>query len=484
MTCAVVNPLEEIMNPALLSLHSESRCVASRRDAAPVRCRLVGGVRTLFAAALVAGVSAARADAPAFTGVADQGLAVSADWSGGNGPFLLQRKLTLSDTNWVNVLTRSGGGVMLPKDAASAFFRLQAQATQIVIPFGVFLEAASEVPPVNSPGASGIGVLSLEGSNLTYHISFSGLSAPASAAHIHGPATPTNAAGVMIGLSVPSAIEGEMSGTLTLTAAQIANLVNGQTYVNIHTANNPGGEIRGQIVPLHVPIQLDGGSEVPPVGTPAIGSGFFTMIGNRFYYRISYSGLTGNATAAHIHGPAATTNSAGVLVGLATPTGTNGTISGWVTLTPLQLHYVLSGLTYVNIHSSMNPGGEIRGQIWPVQLSASLSGAAEIPSVATPATGSAFLTIVNNTLNYRVTFSDLTSNATAAHIHGPASRTQNAGVLIGFSGVPSATAGTISGSAALSALNLFYLISGQTYVNVHTVNFPGGEIRGQVEPAD
>lgn len=458
------------------------------RDAQGETCSIRAWPRAIPALLAVAGLAAvpvvARAqDAPTFTDIADQGLAVSADWSGGTEPFLLQRKVNVGDPNWVNVLTRAGDSAMLPKDAASSFLRLQAQATNLVFPFGIFLDAASEVPPVSSPGASGIGTLSLEGSNLTYHITFSGLSAPATAAHIHGPASPTNAAGVMVGLSVPPATEGTMSGTLTLTTAQIANIVNGQTYVNIHNANNPGGEIRGQIVPLHVPIQLDGASEVPPVSTPAAGSGFFTMIGPRLYYRISYSGLTGNATAAHIHGPAATTNSAGVLVGLATPSGTNGVISGWVTLTPLQLHYVLSGLTYVNLHTTMNPGGEIRGQIWPVQLAASLSGAAEVPPVATAGSGSAFLTIANNTLNYRVVFTNLTSNATAAHIHGPATASQNAGVLIGFSGVPSATSGTISGSAALSAQNLFYLLNGLTYVNIHSANFGGGEIRGQVGPA-
>ncbi len=439
----------------------------------------------LLTSALAICLSTARSQtAPVFTDVADEGPALSTAWSSGTGPFLLQRKLELGDTNWVNLLSRAGSSALVPKDASSSFLRLQAQATNIVIPFAVLLDAASEVPPVSSPAAGGIGILSLEGSNLTYHITFSGLSAPASAAHIHGPATPTNSAGVMVGLSVPGATAGTMVGTLSLTTSQVANLVNGQTYVNIHTANNPGGEIRGQIVPLHVPIQLDGASEVPAVSTPASGSGFLALLGNRLYYRISYSDLSGNATAAHIHGPAATTNSAGVLVGLATPSGTNGTISGWVSLTPLQLHYLLSGLTYVNIHSGVYPGGEIRGQIWPIQLNASLSGAAEVPPVSTAGSGNAFLTIVNNTLNYCVSFTNLTSNATAAHLHGPATRTQNAGVLIGFSGVPAATAGSFSGSTALSAQNLLYLINGLTYVNVHSANFGGGEIRGQVEPAN
>jgi len=478
--------MEDIMKTQLVYSQSTSGRDPTQFEPRPARRGLR---RRLGATLVVCGLAAwaviARAQtAPSFTDIADQGLAVSTAWSGGSGPFLLQRKVNIADTNWANLLVRSGADAVIPKDAASGFLRLQAQATNLVIPFAVYLDAASEVPPVTNPAASGIGTLSLEGSNLTYHITFSGLSAPASAAHIHGPGSPTNTAGVLVGLSVPSATEGTMSGTVTLTAAQIANIVNGQTYVNIHTANNPGGEIRGQITPLQIPVQLDGASEVPSVSTPALGTGMLSLIGSRLYYRIRYSGLTGNATAAHIHGPAGTTNSAGVLVGLATPTGTNGTIAGWVTLSPLHLHYLLSGLTYINLHTTPNPGGEIRGHIWPIQLGATLSGAAEVPPVTTAATGTGFLTIVNNTLNWRVSFTNLTSNATAAHIHGPASRTQNAGVLIGFSGVPSATSGTITGSTALSALNLFYLITGQTYINIHSVNFGGGEIRGQIEPVN
>ena len=63
---------------------------------------------------------------------------------------------------------------------------------------------------------------------------------------------PTQAVGVMVGFNAPAATAGVLSGTIdltTLTAAQVAAIKSGNAYVNIHTAANPGGEIRGQITP-------------------------------------------------------------------------------------------------------------------------------------------------------------------------------------------------------------------------------------------
>jgi hypothetical protein len=93
------------------------------------------------------------------------------------------------------------------------------------------------------------------------------------------------------------------------------------------------------------------------------------------------------------------------------------------------------------------------------------------------------VTVVSNIISYNFSFANLSSAATAGHIHGPASPTNNAGVLIPFT-PPAATSGTFSGSATLTAQQLFYLITGQTYANIHTGNNPGGEIRGQVTPAN
>jgi hypothetical protein len=80
---------------------------------------------------------------------------------------------------------------------------------------------------------------------LTYNVAYFGLTGAATAAHIHGPADPGgNAPPVVPFASATSPI----SGTATLTDAQAADLAAGKWYVNVHTAANRGGEIRGQIV--------------------------------------------------------------------------------------------------------------------------------------------------------------------------------------------------------------------------------------------
>jgi Cu/Zn superoxide dismutase len=79
---------------------------------------------------------------------------------------------------------------------------------------------------------------------LTYKADYTGLSGPATMAHIHGPAEP----GANAGVQVPfTAAGGGFAGTASLTDAQAADLAAGKYYVNVHTAANPRGEIRGQL---------------------------------------------------------------------------------------------------------------------------------------------------------------------------------------------------------------------------------------------
>lgn len=92
------------------------------------------------------------------------------------------------------------------------------------------------------------------------------------------------------------------------------------------------------------------------------GSGVFTYdtVTKALTYKVDYSGLTGPATMAHIHGPAEPGANAGVLVPF---TGAGDAFSGAATLTDDQAAALQAGKTYVNIHTAANRGGEIRGQI-------------------------------------------------------------------------------------------------------------------------
>jgi CHRD domain len=108
------------------------------------------------------------------------------------------------------------------------------------------LDGKSQVPP-NTSAATGKAELDYDPASkkLSWTVTYSGLSGPATAAHFHGPAEAGKNAGVAV--AIPNAASSPVSGSATLTDAQAADLVAGKYYINIHTAANPGGEIRGQV---------------------------------------------------------------------------------------------------------------------------------------------------------------------------------------------------------------------------------------------
>jgi hypothetical protein len=110
------------------------------------------------------------------------------------------------------------------------------------------LKASSEVPPKTS-GGSGMLTATLDTTTneLTYHVTFDGLTGAATAAHFHGPAAPGANAGPQVAVKM-SPIASPIEGTATLTPEQVKDLLAGKWYFNIHTAANPGGEIRGQVM--------------------------------------------------------------------------------------------------------------------------------------------------------------------------------------------------------------------------------------------
>jgi len=108
------------------------------------------------------------------------------------------------------------------------------------------LDGAAEVPPVTTAGKGTADVdFDPATKKLSWKLTYSGLSGPATAAHFHGPAEAGKNAGVAV--AIPNAAASPAEGSATLTDAQAADLVAGKYYVNVHTAANPGGEIRGQV---------------------------------------------------------------------------------------------------------------------------------------------------------------------------------------------------------------------------------------------
>ena len=109
------------------------------------------------------------------------------------------------------------------------------------------LSGANEVPPTNTNG-NGAASASLDKQTLmlSYVVTYTGLSGPVTGAHFHGPAMTGQNAGVAVPFT--GALESPIRGVAQLTPSQVADVMDGKWYVNLHTAANPGGEIRGQIL--------------------------------------------------------------------------------------------------------------------------------------------------------------------------------------------------------------------------------------------
>ena len=130
--------------------------------------------------------------------------------------------------------------------AVSTAFLLASPAMAEVVKYKATLDGSQQSPPVTTKG-KGTATLTFDTTKkkLSWNVKYSGLSGPATAAHIHGPAAMgANAAPV---IPFKGKLKSPIKGSAELTDAQAADLAAGNYYVNVHTAANKDGEIRGQI---------------------------------------------------------------------------------------------------------------------------------------------------------------------------------------------------------------------------------------------
>jgi hypothetical protein len=129
---------------------------------------------------------------------------------------------------------------------AAALYGSMAHAAAVT--YKATLSGAAEVPPVQSAGTGTAAVnIDTATKQLSWRVEYSGLSGPAAAAHIHCGAAAGANAGVAVNLGPAGA--SPITGSGTMTDAQLADLTDGKCYINIHTGANKGGEIRGQLAP-------------------------------------------------------------------------------------------------------------------------------------------------------------------------------------------------------------------------------------------
>ncbi|MCH9005106.1 MAG: CHRD domain-containing protein [Proteobacteria bacterium] len=353
------------------------------------------------------------------------------------------------------------------------------------------LSGEQEVPAVDTK-ASGLAALTLDeaGLLLTLHVNNNRLN-NATGAHLHG-----EYAGAIGGIEIVLIQDGAEPGhwfaeEQALNAGQLTSLLAGATYVNVHTMANPGGEVRGQVIPEGILLalgRLDGGQAVPPIASLAGGGTFAVTIDPAASTLVAHANTNGvdDAFAAHLHEAFAGT-SGGVVIPLAQDPLD---VKRWsvinAALSAAQLATVSAGGFYVNVHTPANPGGEIRGQVAPPPIEVVLtqmSGDQEVPAVASAASGIAASTVNRETgdITLHLNVSGAV-NMTASHIHlGYAGQTGGVAIALALDGADPDHWSVVT---QLNAAELADYMAGRHYVNLHTMVNMGGEIRGQIAPRD
>ena len=108
------------------------------------------------------------------------------------------------------------------------------------------LNGAAETPPNDSKGTGAVDAhFDTATKVLTWTVTYSGLTGPATMAHFHGPAPEGKAAGVMV--PIKDALASPIKGSSSLTDEQAKALTDGMMYFNIHTDAHKPGELRGQL---------------------------------------------------------------------------------------------------------------------------------------------------------------------------------------------------------------------------------------------
>lgn len=197
------------------------------------------------------------------------------------------------------------------------------QDSQTLLTYTVELQSAQEVPPVMGNTASGTANISLDPATgaITGDLQVLNLSGDAVAAHLHGAFAGNNGA-VIFGLeTIDNGQTWSVPEGSAITVDQQSMFLNGGTYLNVHTADNPGGEVRGQIVPDGIDVirnTLSGDQEVPAVSTSGSASSVLTVNQSTgAIWATVVTDLPEAAMMAHIHQAAAGTNGP-VLIGLRT----------------------------------------------------------------------------------------------------------------------------------------------------------------------
>jgi CHRD domain len=352
-----------------------------------------------------------------------------------------------------------------------------AAAQPAVERIAVNLSGDQEAPAPITSGAFGTAAFDLNRSASTLQGTVTVDGVEPTVAHIH-----LGEVGVAGAVVFALTVQGNTAtlASTTLTPAQLADLDAGKYYVNIHSAKNAIGEIRGQIGREVYRVQIDGTQKPTPVETQAKGDGLLVLDpkSGDFTGEIELEGIT--ATAADIRAGAA--GASGAKLFDMQDHGGDGhfVVAANTKLNAAQMDNLRAGRWYVNVQSAANPNGELRGQIARRVIVANASGAQEVPTNNSTATAKGIVVYDPLTRGTQARLVVSGMNATAAHIHmAPAG--SNGPIAVELPAEAANPGSWISATdLKLTAEQALALLSDGMYFNAHSAAFDKGEVRGQI----
>ncbi len=353
------------------------------------------------------------------------------------------------------------------------------------------LEGSQETPQ-KAVNGSGVVIVQYNMATKTLKLfgDYDSLTTTITGSHIHEGA-PAVAGPIIITLANSGGTNGTLLVTATLTQPQEDSLLAGNMYANVHTTMNGGGEIRAQLTPTtdgqttFLSGRLQGAQETPPNPSTATGSAYALadMATDSIFVTGNYTGLTTPTVAAHVHLELPGT-AGSVLFPISHSSSTAGTLHAATIVNAQQASLIASGGSYVNVHSSKYPNGEIRAQLinnaTMRYFSGDLSGANEVNVVDTKARGTVIVSYNTETrvLQLAGDYQNLSDTVTGVNLYMGAAGAVGDSILKLTTSRDSS--GTITGFATLTANQDTALLAGNMYVNVRDNKFKDGEIRTQL----
>lgn len=352
------------------------------------------------------------------------------------------------------------------------------------------LQSSQEVPATNSTG-SGVVIVKYDMATKTVKLygDYAGLTAAITASHIHRE-QPGVSGPVVLPLQNTGDTTGTLSGTGTLTKPQEDSLLAGNMYANVHTSNNPNGELRAQLT-----LTTDGGTtllsgrlqsaqETPPNTSTGSGSVYALLdfMKDSMFVTGNYKDLTGPSNNAHVH-LANPGTAGGVLFPIHHSSKAAGVVHAATDVPANAAATISIGGSYVNVHTGKFPNGELRAQLINNSTSTYYTGELSGANESTPNTSKARGTVIANynpdtkVLILAGDYQNLTDTIKKATLVTPS---VNPDSVINLTTSRDSTGTLTSVGTILTDAQAADLMAGKAYVNVFDSAFTGGEIRANL----